>query len=167
VIGVGIVAHPAIELFAMRLGVDTMKIFIGDAIKTVSVPDFISLVTIRTLHHRFETQFVRMGKAFAVGIGVAIRALKVPVIRLIEFGRVNNVIWVHPFPYIMSKPFVVIAKILMPVTNHAFLVLFHKCRRLVFLLCTGNKSRKGDECQQGNKLSYRCCHHRLIITYLV
>jgi hypothetical protein len=134
VIGVRVMAHPAVEFFAVCFRVNALHVFFGDAFEAILVPDIIPFVAVRAYHHGLETQFIRMREAFGIRIRMAVSALKVSVVRPVKLGRVNYIVRVHSFPDIVPEPFVEIAEKFMPMANHAFLVFFNVRRGLIVIL---------------------------------
>ena len=78
---------------------------------------------------------------------VAIGALEIPVIRLVEKGRIDQIIRIHPLPDVSSDTFVKIGEVFEPMTFKAFFILFEIGRGRDLFLCgkaEKHQQQKGD-----------------------
>lgn len=135
-IGMRIVAHPAGEIFAVFLRMNTFFKFITDGFKIESDEFIIAFVAVHAGKTGLKAQMVRMRKSSAIFCGMAISAHKGAVIGKVKFRGIDDIERIHPFFDIPAIIFVVIREIFLSVADQTFVIFFNgNGRDFSFFLC--------------------------------
>jgi hypothetical protein len=123
VVGVGIVAHPAVELLVVLLKVYAGLVFFVDSFEIELCKILIPGMTVETNRKWFKAQLVWMGES-VVFRRMAIGAIETSMVGNDILGRIHLVIWIHPFFHISAQIFIEISKVWLSVALEALAASF-------------------------------------------